>query len=109
MYSTLSAMSGGQKSDDGIKGQIEEAERIAFENSAPLSIQQLRDLFLRLNLASQCDHTFTEVRSFAEQHGLNVDQLSIWLQEHGASCDCEVVYNVYDKFGELVGWHLSDV
>lgn len=24
------------KSDDGIKGQIEEAERIAFENSAPL-------------------------------------------------------------------------
>ena len=34
------------RSDDGIKGQIAEAERIAFENSAPLSVQQLRDLLL---------------------------------------------------------------
>ena len=97
------------RSDDGIKGQIAEAERIAFENSAPLSVQQLRDLLSSLNSASQCDHTFTGVRSFAEQHGLDVARLSLWLQEHGAGCDCEVVYNIYDEFGELVGWHLSDV
>jgi hypothetical protein len=96
-------------SDDGIKGQIAEAERIAFEISAPLSIQQLRNLLSRLNAASQCDHTFTGARSFAEQHCLDVDRLVFWLQEHGAHCDCEVIYNIYDEFGELMGWHLSDV
>ena len=96
-------------SDDGIKGQMAEAERIAFENSAPLSIQQLRDLLSRLNAASKCDHTFTGVRSFSEQHCLDVDRLIFWLQEHGAHRDCEVIYNIYDEFGELMGWHLSDV
>jgi hypothetical protein len=95
-------------SDDGIREQIAEAERIAFENSAPLSLQQLTDLFSRLNAKSQCDHTFSDTRIFAEQHRLDVGRLVLWLQERGAHCDCEVVYNVYDEFGLLVGWHLSE-
>lgn len=94
--------------DDGIKGQIAEAERIAFENSAPLSLQQLKDLFSHLDSKSQCDHTFGDTRRFADQHQLDSRQLIPWLQEHGAHCDCEVVYNVYDEFGDLLGWHLSD-
>jgi hypothetical protein len=96
------------ESDDGIKGQMAEAERIAFENSAPLSLQQLRDLFSYLDVRNQCGHTFSDTRSFAEQHRIDITRLVPWLQEHGAHCDCEVVYNVYDEFGELVGWHLSD-
>ena len=95
--------------DDGIRGQVAEAERIAFENSAPLSVQQLKELLSRLNAASRCNHAFTDVRVFAEQHSLDVDRVILWLNEHGAHCDCEVVYNVYDEFGELVVWHLSDV
>lgn len=94
--------------DDGIRKQIAEAERIAFENSAPLSIQQLKDLFSHLNAMSQCDHTFSDTRSFAEHHRLDFGRLVPWLQEHGARCDCEVIYNIYDEFGELVGWHLSE-
>jgi len=50
-------------SDDGIKGQIAEADRIAFENAAPLSLQQLRDLFSYLNSKTQCNHTFSDTRS----------------------------------------------
>ena len=95
--------------DDGIRGQVAEAERISFENSAPLSVQQLKELLSRLNATNRCNHTFTDVRVFAEQQSLDVDRLILWLHEHGAHCDCEVVYNVYDEFGELVGWHLSDV
>lgn len=26
-----------------------------------------------------------------------------WLKEHGGFCDCEVIYNVYDDVGDLVG------
>lgn len=89
--------------DDGIRGQLAEAERIAFENSAPLSVQQLKGLLSRLNTVSRCNHTFTGVQAFAEQHSLDVNRVVLWLHEHGAHCDCEVVYNVYDEFGELVG------
>ena len=78
------------KTGDGIGGQIAEAERIAFENSAPLSVQQLKDLLSRLDAASRCNHTFTDVRTFAEQHSLDVDRVILWLHEHGAHCDCEV-------------------
>lgn len=94
--------------DDGIKGQIAEAERIAFENSAPLSRQQLKDLLSDLNSKGRCDHTFVDTRRFAAEHQLDASQLVPWLEEHGAHCDCEVVYNVYEEFGDLVGWHLSD-
>ena len=95
-------------SDDGIKGQIAEADRIVFENAAPLSLQQLRDLFSYLNSKTQCNHTFSDTRSFAEQHRVDAAQLLLWLNEHGAHCDCEVIYNVYDEFGEQVGWHLPE-
>jgi hypothetical protein len=94
--------------DGGIKEQMTEAERIAFENAAPLSLQQLRDLLSYLNSKRECDHSFTETRLFAEQNGLEVAQLIPWLQAHGAHCDCEIVYNVYDEFGELLGWHLPE-
>jgi hypothetical protein len=89
--------------DDGIKGQIAEAERIAFENSAPLSLQQLRNLISRLSATGPCDHTFSDTRTFAQEHRLDIDRLVFWLERHGAHCDCEVVYNVYDEFRELLG------
>jgi hypothetical protein len=93
--------------DGGIKEQIAKAERIAFENSAPLSLQQLKDLFSYLNEKPQCDNTFKDTLSFVESHQLKSDRVIPWLREHGASCDCEVIYNVYDHFGELVGRHLD--
>jgi hypothetical protein len=94
--------------DEGIKGQIAEADRIAFENAAPLLLPQLKDLLSHLNSKTHCDHTFSDTRLFAEQHHIDVAQLLPWLKDHGAHCDCEVVYNVYDEFGELLGWHLPE-
>jgi hypothetical protein len=50
--------------DPGIRGQIAEAERIAFENSLPMSVQQLKDLLSRLNKDSECAHDYTETIAF---------------------------------------------
>ena len=86
---------------------IPDADRIAFENAAPLSLQQLKDLLSFLSSKNQCDHTFSGTQLFAVQHSIDVAQLLPWLKDHGAHCDCEIVYNIYDEFGELMGWHLE--
>jgi hypothetical protein len=93
--------------DDGIKGQIAEAERVAFENSAPLSLQQLKDLFTRLNVSAPCQHDYSGTVAFLTRETLDPAKVIPWLQEHGGHCDCEIIYNVYDHFGDLVGHHLD--
>ena len=93
--------------DGGVRGQIAEAERVAFETSAPMSLQQLKDLFSALNTKSTCHHDFSDTIVLIQREGLDAARVLPWLQEHGAHCDCEVIYNVYDHFGDLVGHHLD--
>jgi len=70
-----------------------------------LSLQDLRELFDHLDRegAPPCDHTLRETEAFLRSRGLNVERVLPWLREHGGYCDCEVIYNVDDKFGEFVG------
>ncbi len=37
-----------------------------------------------------------------EKHGLDVERIVSWLRKHGGYCDCEVLANVEDKFGEII-------
>jgi hypothetical protein len=98
-------------SDDtgGIKGMIEEADRIAFENSLPMSLDQLKSLLrlLARNDAPECDHTFRDTLTFVSAAGLDQVAVTSWLREHGGHCDCEVIYNVYDAVGDRIGWCLD--
>jgi len=91
----------------GIQEQIAQAERTAFENSLPMSLQQLKDLFSHLNAAEECDHTFRDTLLFLSNQSLESSVVIPWLEGHGGHCDCEVIYNVYDAVGEQVGWHLD--
>lgn len=87
--------------DDGIKGQIAEAERIAFENAAPLSLEQLKELFSELNRQTLCRHNYAGTLAFIQKEGLDPARVLSWLKEYGGHCDCEVIHNVYDHFCEL--------
>ena len=73
--------------------------------SIPMPHQDLRDLFDHLDRpnAPQCDHSLRETIEFLQKRGLDVDRIVPWLREYGGYCDCEVIYNVDDKFGEIVG------
>lgn len=79
----------------------EQAERLA---SLPLSASELCELFAWLDRedAPPCDNTLCETVEFLQARKLDVDKVVAWLHEHGGGCDCEVIYNVDDKFGELV-------
>lgn len=78
----------------------------------PVPPVALRDLFARLNEVSgggyECDHRFTQTTRFLTERGLPVDAMLAWLGENGAGCDCEVVFNVEEKWGESVGYQPPD-
>jgi hypothetical protein len=71
----------------------------------PISKNDLKDLldFLDRPNAPACDHTFKETLEFIVKKGLDRDIIIPWLNEYGGYCDCEVIYNVDEKWGEFVG------
>lgn len=76
----------------------------------PISKSNLKELFDYLGRPNPppCGHTFKETIEFLEKHNLNKDVIIPWLNEYGGYCDCEVIFNVDDKWGEYVGREYED-
>ncbi len=91
-----------------LKAQYKQNEQDEIRASIPMGIDELKDLFSYLNRESApaCDHTLKETIEFLKSKQLNLEVVVPWLDEHGGFCDCEVIYNVYDDVGDIVGWHL---
>ena len=88
-----------------LKKAWKQQEQQKLVASIPMPHQDLRDLFDHLDRkdAPSCDHTLRETIEFLEKRNLNVERVIIWLREHGGYCDCEVICNVDEKFGKIVG------
>jgi hypothetical protein len=88
-----------------LKKAWKQQEQQKLVASIPMPHQDLRDLFDHLDRegAPQCDHTLRETIEFLKKRGLDVERIVPWLREYGGYCDCEVIFNVDDKFGEIVG------
>ncbi|BAZ94903.1 uncharacterized protein FOKN1_2532 [Thiohalobacter thiocyanaticus] len=93
-----------------LKAQYKQNEQDAIRASIPMGIEELKSLlsFLNREDAPECDHTLKESIEFLEANNLNPELVVPWLIEHGGGCDCEVIYNVYDDVGDIVGWHLDE-
>jgi Protein of unknown function (DUF2695) len=74
----------------------------------PVSYDDLRDLFEHLDRTSvtgyECDHTFALTNAFLGARGIQADAMLSWLQENGAGCDCEVMFNVAQQWEDIVGY-----
>jgi hypothetical protein len=68
----------------------------------PAALKALFDHLDRPN-PDPCSHTFKETIEFLEFRGLPVESMLIWLGQNGAGCDCEVIYNTENDWGEAVG------
>lgn len=96
-------------SNDARKEELKKAwkqrERQKLIDSIPMPQQDLRDLFDYFDREDPppCDHTLRETVEFLRKRGLDVQRIVPWLREYGGYCDCEVIFNVDDKFGEIVG------
>lgn len=93
-----------------LKAQVRVAEQQALLASLPVDIETLKDLLSHLNQdsAPPCNHTHRETIAFLNSRDIDPAKVIPWLQEHGGYCDCEVIYNVYDAVGDLLGWHLEE-
>ena len=76
----------------------------------PISKDDLKDLFDYLDRPNPppCDHTLQDTIKFLQKRNLDVDKIVPWLNEYGGFCDCEVIYNVDDAWGEYVGREFDD-
>jgi hypothetical protein len=81
-----------------------EQQEQELRDSIPMPRSDLRALFdfLDRDAAPPCDHTLRETISFLRQRNLEIERVVPWLQNHGGYCDCEVVYNVEEKFQDIV-------
>jgi hypothetical protein len=79
-----------------------------MEKSPPISFPCLKGLFECLDHPTmsgyQCDHTFALAKNFLKQNSLPIDAMLEWLEENGAGCDCEIIFNVCPEWEEVVGY-----
>ncbi len=86
------------------------AETAPPSGDPPISYDDLKALFEYLGRPNPppCDHTHKECVGFLRERKLPVDKTLDWLRANGGFCDCEVIFNVTDKWGEKVGWIPED-
>jgi hypothetical protein len=90
---------------DTLKKAWREQEQKKLVDSIPIPHADLKALFDYLDRENPppCDHTLRETVQFLQTKKLSVERVVPWLREHGGYCDCEVIYNVEEKFRSIVG------
>ena len=73
-----------------------------FDNSLPMKRELFNKLFDHLDAGLQneaCDHSLALTEQFlAAKEVDNVDEVIAWLGDWGGYCDCEILFNVEEKF-----------
>ena len=76
-------------------------KKIEFEKSLPISRELFEQLFEYLDEKldiEKCSYNLLLTVEFLIQNNLAQDAVINWLKENGGYCDCEVLYNVEEKF-----------
>ena len=77
-------------------------EKQSFLESLPTDEEVFWELFdyLDEHLEEQdgCDHSLSLTRAFLETKGVEVERILEWIVDNGGGCDCEVLYNVEERF-----------
>ena len=91
-----------------LKAAFKAQQRTALEAAMPLSKSALRELFAYLERgdAPACDHTLRGTLHFLAATKLDPELVLPWLHQHGGFCDCEVVLNVAETYGPIVGYEV---
>ena len=89
---------------DALKKAWREQKNQKLLASLPMTQVDLRELFDHLDRAGAppCDHTLRDTVQFLERKKIDVQRVVPWLKEHGGHCDCEVLANVENEFGDLI-------
>lgn len=86
--------------------EIAKGGQARAEVEMPIAKADLKKLFDFVDEqleANGCDHTLKATRAFLAQRDLPQEAIVPWLVEEGGGCDCEVIANVEETWGEAVG------
>ena len=87
-----------------IKRELRQKARLEFEQSLPISRDDFQNLFDFLDEKfsnEECDDKLTFTFEFLEKKEIkNIEEVESWLRDNGGYCDCEVLYNIEEKFDE---------
>ncbi len=84
---------------------IAQKETAKAIEAMPISFTDLGTLFDHLDVKlgeEGCDHTSKMPQAFLQKRNLETERILIWLQEYGGYCDCEVLANVEDSWGDEI-------
>ncbi len=83
--------------------EYKKAQEKEFEDSLPMERQLFYELFDYLDHKSEtieCKHDFSLTNEFLKAKNIESEKVIEFLEENGAGCDCEVIFNVEEKFEE---------
>ena len=87
-----------------MRQHYKDLQRQVFESRLPMARELFLDLFDYLNEQSEttgCNHDFSLTEQFLRDKQVNnVEEVLEFLRENGGNCDCEVIFNVEEKFEE---------
>ena len=87
-----------------MRQHYKDLQRQAFESSLPMERELFLELFDYLNEQSEtteCNHDFSLTEQFLRDKQVNnVEEVLEFLRENGGYCDCEIIFNVEEKFEE---------
>ncbi|WP_232760264.1 DUF2695 domain-containing protein [Xanthomonas sp. SHU 166] len=81
---------------------VQSEPRASEEAALPLPKETLWALFDYLNdaLADGCDHSLRRTTQFLASQDVAPESVIPWLGAHGGFCDCEVLFNVEERWGK---------
>lgn len=83
-----------------ILAELARKQQEKFDQDLPASREMFQGLFDFLDQElEECDDTLKQTKKFLSRENIaNADEVTKWLEEHGAYCDCEVLANVEEQF-----------
>ena len=76
-------------------------QKEAFHASLPMPEARFRELFDYLDEQlgeTDCQHDLRFTEAFLNTCDCDADEVLEWLEDHGGSCDCEVLANIEEQF-----------
>lgn len=77
-------------------------DKMEFLRNLPLAQQTITDLFDNLDSELEfngCEHDYTLTDRFLALQEIKLtDQMIEWFQDNGGYCDCEILWNIEEKF-----------
>lgn len=83
--------------------EVKQREREEAEARLPMLKSELAALFDLLDERlgpEPCDHSLRHTRAFLDGGGLSQETVLPWLADQGGHCDCEILYNVENTWGD---------